>query len=87
VPALSKLGGLILGAGRGILTASLVVFMLSISTIPYLNTSAKQAYSGRRLFDIAISTYSQVWNGVMSKFMLNEKFNQVITEIQKDFNK
>lgn len=87
VPALSKWGGLILGLARGILTASLVVFMLSISTIPYLNTSIKAAYSGQRLFNIAVSTYSQLWNGVMSKFMLNEKFNKVITEIEKDFNK
>ena len=87
VPALSKWGGLILGLARGILTASLVVFMLSISTIPYLNTSIKEAYSGQRLFNITVSTYSQLWNGVMSKFMLNEKFNKVITEIEKDFNK
>lgn len=87
VPLLSKWGGLILGMGRGILTASLVVFILSISTIPYLNTSAKEAYSGRRLFNIAVSTYSSLWEGVMHKFTVNEKFNKVITEIQKDFNK
>lgn len=87
VPMLSKWGGLILGLARGILTASLVVFTLSISTIPYLNTSAKEAYSGRRLFNIAVSTYSNAWNGVMSKFTVNEKFNKVITDIQEDFNK
>lgn len=87
VPTLSKWGGLFLGFVRGILAASLVVFMLSISTIPYLNTSAKEAYSGRRLFNIAVSTYSNIWNGFMSKFAVNEKFNKIITGIQEDFNK
>ena len=86
-PMLSKWGGLALGLARGILTASLVVFMLAISTIPYFKTSAKGAYSGQRLFNTAVSTYSKLWNGVMHKLTPNEEFNQVVIEIQEDFNK
>ncbi len=87
VPTLSKWGGLVLGFVRGTLAVSLVVFMLSISTIPYLKASAKGAYLGPRLFNIAVSTYSNAWNGFMSKFAGNEKYNKVVTDIQEDFNK
>lgn len=86
-PALSKWGALILGLARGILTVGLLVFMLAISTIPYFKTSAKKSYSGQRLFNIVVSTYRNLWNGVMHKFTVNEQLNGVIDEIQGDFNK
>ncbi len=80
-PMLSKWGGVFLGVGRGIFTSSLVMVILSISTMPYLNTSVKKSYSGRYLFNVAVSTYSVIWNGFMSKFMAGEKFNDSISKI------
>jgi len=80
-PMLSKWGGVFLGVGRGILTSSLVMIVLLMSIFPYLNTSVRKSYSGRPLFGVAVSTYSVIWNGLMSKFMAGEKFNESISEI------
>lgn len=80
-PMLSKWGGVFLGVGRGFLTSSLVIIVLLISTMPYLNTSVKKSYSGRYLFNVAVGTYSVIWNGIMSKFMSGEKFNEAISKI------
>lgn len=82
VAVLSKWGGLILGFFRGALSGGLVIIILSIATLPYLNTSARKSYFGERLFNITVFTYSALWNGVMSKFMANEKFNQAIFKVQ-----
>lgn len=80
-PMLSKWGGVFLGVGRGILTSSLVMIVLLMSIFPYLNTSVRKSYSGRYLFYVAVSTYSVIWNGFMSKFMAGEKFNDSISKI------
>ncbi len=82
VAILSKWGGLILGFFRGALSGGLVIIILSIATLPYLNTSARKSYFGERLFNITVFAYSALWNGVMSKFMVNEKFNQAIFKVQ-----
>jgi hypothetical protein len=82
VPALSKWGALILGFFRGILAAGLLAFLFAVSTTLYLNTSVAKSYYGRYLFDIVVSTYSGLWNGAMSKFMVNEKFNKGVLEIK-----
>jgi hypothetical protein len=87
IPALSKWGGLLLGLGRGVIAASLVVFLLFISTIDYLNASAKGSYLGRRVFNVSISTYEALWNGLMNKLVTGEKFNNTLTEIQKEYFK
>ncbi len=83
-PILSKWGGVFLGVGRGVLTSSLVMLVLLISTTPYLNTSVRKSYSGRCLFNVAVKTYSAIWNGLMSKFMTGEKFNGSIPKILPD---
>lgn len=87
VPTLSKWGGFLLGILRGIITASLIVFILFISSVSYLSDSAKQSYSGKKLFNITVAAYTGIWDGLMSKFMINEKFNETISEIQENFNK
>jgi len=83
-PRLRKWGGLVLGIARGILLASLIVFMLVISSISYLRDSAKNSYSGKQLFKLTTSTYTWLWNAVTSKFMSGEKFNKTILEVQED---
>lgn len=87
VPRLNKWGGLVLGAGRGILLASLVVYVLIISSIDYFKESAQQSYLGSRLFQVAPSTYTAIWNNLMSKFMTKEKFNKTILEVQAGLTK
>jgi uncharacterized membrane protein required for colicin V production len=87
VPALSRWGGLILGIGRGIIISSLMVFLLFISTIGYLSASAKGSSLGKRLFNVSISTYTTVWDGIMSKLVTGEKFNNAFKEIQQEYFK
>ena len=86
-PKLNKWGGLVLGIGRGILFSSLVVFLLAISSIGYFKGSATNSYFGKRMFKVASVTYSGLWNGLMSKFMTQEKFNNTVLEVQEGFNK
>ncbi|MFA5157072.1 MAG: CvpA family protein [Candidatus Omnitrophota bacterium] len=85
VPTLSKWGGLILGIGRGLIAASLVVFMMFVSTTNYLSASAKDSYIGRRIFNVSISTYTAVWDGLMNKLAPKEKYNNTVTEIQQSY--
>lgn len=82
VPMLSKWGGVFLGVGRGFLTAGLIVLLLLISTFPYLNTSVRKSYSGKYLFNTSVASYSAMWNGLMSKFLTNEKYNDSISKIK-----
>lgn len=86
VPTLNKWGGLLLGAARGFLLVSLVVFMLAISSITYLKNSVKDAYSGKSLFKVSVGTYSWLWNTLTSKFMPGEKFNNTVLEVQEGLN-
>lgn len=87
VPALSKWGGFLLGTFRAVLTASLIIFILFISSITYVSDSTRQSYCGKKLFNLNVVTYSKLWDGLMSKFMTNEKFNQMVSEMQGKFNK
>lgn len=85
VPALSKWGGLLSGAVRTILLISLLMFMLVISSVPYLKDSVSKSYSGKKIFNIAPATYFYVWKNFFSKFVTNEKSNNTILEVQRDF--
>jgi len=84
VSALNKWGGLILGIGRGILLAGLLIFILVISHISYLKNSVKDAYSGKHLLKVAAATYTALWNNLASKFMTAEKFNEAILGVQEE---
>lgn len=85
-PRLNQWGGLAVGAIRSFLLLSLILYMLLISTLTYLNSSAHKAYMGPSVFRIAPGIYSNLWNTVMSKFMFNEKYNDSVTAIQDSFN-
>lgn len=86
VSLLIKWLGLGVGAIRGILLSSLLVFMLLISGNDYFKQSIKDSYSGKFIYKIAPATYTFLWNGVTSKFMTGEKYNKNIPEIRKDLN-
>ena len=85
VPRLNKFGGLLLGMGRIIALSSTIVYMLAICTISYIERSAQTSYFGKDLFQISVNTYGWLWNTFASKFMLDEKFNKTVLEIQKGF--
>ncbi|MFA5096777.1 MAG: CvpA family protein [Candidatus Omnitrophota bacterium] len=85
VSTLNKWGGLALGIARGICLSSLLVFMMFISSISYLATSARTSYSGKRVFAVAPDTYSWLWENVGSRFCLNEKFNAGVTAAKEGF--
>ncbi len=87
VSGLNKWGSLALGLARGIFLASLIMFMMFISSIGYFRDSVKASYSGRRLFMVAPDTYSGLWNGVASKFVPSEKFNATVTSVKEEFIK
>ncbi len=74
----------ILGLGRGILVASLIMCMFSLPVITYFKKSVDKSYLGERLLKIAPLIYSGIWNNFMSKFMPQEKFNQEILEFRQE---
>ena len=80
IPKLNKWGGFSLGIIRAFLLTSLLIFMLLISTISYLKKSVVNSFSGEYFSKIAPGVYSSLWNGVASKFMAKEKFNQTVLE-------
>ncbi len=86
MPRVNKVGGLILGVLRGLLTASLVVFMLIISSIGLIKEMAVGSYSGRNIYKISFSLYRQMWDGFFSKVMTQEKFNDTLLEIEDGIN-
>jgi uncharacterized membrane protein required for colicin V production len=81
-PRLNKIGALILGVVRGFLAASLIVFMLVISSVSVVKEMATAAYFGRNIVKISFSLYSGMWNGFFSKIMPHENFNDTLLEIQ-----
>jgi len=87
VSTLNKWGGLFLGAIRGVLLCGLLIFMLAVSGVNYLNSSAKHSYFGSWFFGAASNTYSFLWNDLVSKFMPNEKFNLKVTDTEEKFSK
>jgi len=85
IPKLNKWGGFILGLARTYLFLGLLIFMLAISTITYLRESAGQSYLGTRLFKVAPNTYYWLWNNLGSKFMIKEKINKTVAEVEEGF--
>jgi uncharacterized membrane protein required for colicin V production len=86
-PNISKVGGLVLGIGRSFLLTSLITFLLVISSVGYLSKSALNSFLGRRLLNIAPNTYTWMWDSMSSKFMTNEKFNEMIPKVLKDLKR
>ena len=86
VPKLNQWGGFFVSIARGALVSGLVVFTMEICTISYVRDSVRHSYAGERVFTIAPATYSWIWNHCMSKFMIQDKFNQTVSETQQKFS-
>ncbi len=87
VSLLNRWGGLIISIVRGVMLISLIVYALAISSITYLRNSVDNAYLGKIVLKIAPGIYSGIWNGLSSKFMPQEKFNQNVSETVEGFKK
>ncbi len=80
IPTLNRWGAFVIGLSRGVLVCGLVIFMFVISTISFLKNSTVKSYSGKYLYGIGPSVYSSIWEGLMSKFMTEEKLNKTVFE-------
>ncbi|MCX5695312.1 MAG: CvpA family protein [Candidatus Omnitrophica bacterium] len=87
VSTLNKWGSLILGIARGVLLASLIMFMFTVSSVGYFKNSVRASYLSSRLFSVAPDTYSWIWNSITSKFALSEKYNPTVTLTTEEFFK
>jgi len=85
VSTLNKWGSLILGFGRAVFLAGLIIFTLTISSVSYFNNSVKASYAGKRLFMVAPDTYFWLWNSLISKFAIGEKYNDTVTITSEEF--
>jgi len=84
VPTISRWGGLILGIFRSFLLGSLILYFFLATANPYLRKSMKTSFSGMGLVYLAPMTYSSLWNGVISKLAVHERFNSAVFETEKD---
>lgn len=84
-PKINKIGGFILGLVRGFFTIGLFAYILTISSIGYLNRSVERSYLGSKAFSIAPNTYNWLWNNLVSKFSPDEKANTTVTEVTGKF--
>jgi len=75
---------LFLGLARGLILASLLMYIFSIPAIEYLKKSVQNAYLGRRVFFVSSSLYQKLWNNFVSKFRPAEEFNQECLNLEKD---
>jgi hypothetical protein len=67
--------------------ASLLIFMLVVSSVEYFKTSVLKSYSGVRFYKIAPFAYQYIWDNIMSKFSPSEKFNETILETEEGLQK
>ncbi|MDD5018927.1 MAG: CvpA family protein [Candidatus Omnitrophica bacterium] len=66
---LDKWGGLAIGLLRGLWICSIGLFIMTISTIQYLEVSAKSSLFGHRLIAMAPTIYKASYEGLIAKFI------------------
>ena len=75
ITTVSKISGFILGAVRGIIISGLIVFGLCISTVHYLELSAKSSYLGTKLVHVPAKIYEGTFWGFIHKITSDQEFN------------
>ena len=83
IPALHRWGGIVLSIARSLLLMGIITYALSISSITYLYDRTSESYLGSRFWNLVPNTYSRIWYGFTSKFMVGEKFNKAVSEVQE----
>jgi len=74
----NKISGFVLGTVRGIMISGLIVFGLCISTIHYLELSAKTSYLGSKIVHIPTKIYEGTFWGLIHKLSSDQEFNSDI---------
>ncbi len=75
---LDKWGGFAIGLLRGFWISSIVLFVLIISTVGYLETSAKTSLFGRKVIYFAPQVYKGSYLGLTSKFFPQVQLNEEV---------
>lgn len=70
--------GLLSGCLRGFWISSFLLFVMTISTIQYLETSAKSSLFGHKLLYWAPTIYKGSYEGLISKFFPASKLNEEV---------
>ena len=76
--ALDRWGGLLIGFLRGFWISSIALFIMTISTVQYLETSAKSSLFGHKLIVMAPNIYKSSFEGLISKFLVNGQLNEEV---------
>lgn len=76
-----KIAGIILGSLRGLWVASIALFIMCISTIQYLETSAKSALFGHKVIALAPNIYRGCYNGLTRHLFSKTKLNEEVFKI------
>ncbi len=72
---LNQWGGFILGAFRGLWVASIALYIMTISTVEYLEVSAKSSLFGHKVINLAPSIYKGSHDILISKFFTGLEIN------------
>lgn len=70
--------GLASGLLRGFWISSIGLFIMTISTVQYLETSAKSSLFGHNVISLAPSIYRGSYEGLLSKFFPSSKINDEV---------
>ncbi len=77
---LSRWGGFVLGLARALLFSSVVLFSLILPKEEYFKNSVRYSLSGNYILKIAPSTYTFIWESIVSKFNSGETYNKTVKE-------
>ena len=75
---LDRWSGLALGILRGFWISSIGLFIMTISTVQYLEISAKSSLFGHKLIAFAPAIYRGSYEGLFSKFFPSSKINEEV---------
>lgn len=78
---LDKWGGFIFGFLRGVIFASMLLFLFSIPATDYLRGSVKKSYMGSQLVVVNVKVYEFIMKNMFLKIYANQKPNDVIYEV------
>jgi uncharacterized membrane protein required for colicin V production len=77
---LDRWGGFFIGAIRGFWIASIALFIMTISTIRYLEVSAKSSLFGHKIISLAPQIYKSSFEGLISKFLVQGQLNPEVSK-------
>ncbi|HAJ56275.1 MAG TPA: hypothetical protein DCL35_00730 [Candidatus Omnitrophica bacterium] len=76
----NKLAGLLIGLLRGVWISSIALYIMTISTAEYLETSAKSSLFGHKVIIFAPSVYKGSFNGLISKLIPGIEVNPQVDQ-------